>query len=292
MKTKILVALILVVILVIVVIWKRWMCMKCGCDIRKYTFDRVPKDDNCKCECKVPDFNPPICHTKARYWLSGGDADSLAVSDVNARDLLTLILTFVTWNTITDGVHKFLWVESKSVPSPGHVSSVTSLPLLGLFAGINYDHVDGTEFATTNLNNYTAICVASTSSGNLTSTELNALTSRSLDILNFTKQGGSIAVFAGLESNSYDWLPISITVSQVAHNSGFTATAIGSNFGLTLPTMEYPHSLIFSSYPSTILTPAERNNSDVTSLISSDTTIKNVCIDKKIDIPDTSQLCN
>lgn len=266
--------------------------MKCGCDIKKFTFDKCPKDKKCTCTCKAPEFNPPICHTKARYWLSGGDADALAVSDPNARDLITLILNFVTWSTLLDGVHKFLWVESKAVPLPGHVISATSLPLLGLTPGLNYDHVDGSEFATTNLNNYTAICVASTASGNLTTSELSSLVSRSLDILNFTKQGGSVAVFVGLESNSYDWLPISVTISQVVHNSGFTSTAIGSNFGLTSPTMEYPHDAIFASYPVDILTPAEKNGFDVTSLISSDTTLKNVCIDKKIDIPDTSNLCN
>lgn len=292
MRTKILIALILLIILVIVILWKRWICQKCGCDTRKYEFD-VPKTvEPCKCSCKVPDYNPPICHMTPRYWFSGGDADALAVSNSNARDLVTLILTYVTWGTVGDSAHKFLWVESKAPPLVSHVTSATCLPLLGLTLGVDYDWMDGTEFTTANLNTYTAICVASTSAGMLTSIELNALNSRSLDIVNFTKQGGSIAMFAGLETNSYSWLPVAISVSQVANNSGFSATAIGSNFGLTSPTMEYAHSLTFVSYPTDILIPAEKHGVDVTSIMSSTNLLSNPCVDLKIDIPDTSNLCN
>jgi hypothetical protein len=295
MKTKILVALILLVTLVIIIMWKRWICTKCGCDTRKYDFDvdpvPTPPGPGCKCTCLVPENNPSICHVEARYWLSGGDGDALAVSDVNSQNLLSLILTFATWDTLGDGSHKFLWVESKSAPSPGHVTAATALPLLGLNMGIDYDWVDGTELATSNLNAYTAICVASTSTGMLTASELTTLHSRSVDILNFTKQGGSLVVFAGLEPNSYTWMPVAVSTSPVLNLSGFTATAIGSNVGLSPPTMEYPHSLIFDSYPTNILIPAETNDANPTSLISKSTRTFNPCLDKKTEIPDTSSLC-
>lgn len=295
MKTKILVALILLIILVIVIIWKRWICMKCGCHTKRYNFDVprvIPPTPGCKCTCLIPENNPPICHMEARYWLSGGDGDARAVSDIDAQSLLDLILMFATWDTLGDGNHKFLWVEAKSTPSLGHVTAATALPLLGLNIGIDYDWVDGTELITSNLNDYTAICVASTMTGMLTSVELNTLHSRSFDILNFTKQGGSLVVFAGLETNSYTWLPIAISVSQIVNVSGFTATAKGSSVGLTTLTIEYPHSLIFTSYPSNILIAAEKHGTDDTSLISKSTAITNPCLDRKIEIPDNSTLCD
>jgi hypothetical protein len=213
------------------------------------------------------------------------------VTDANARSLLSLILTFATWETLGDGSHKFLWVESKSAPSPGHVTSAAALPLLGLNAGIDYDWVDGSELATSNLNDYTAICVASTLKGMLTAVELTTLHSRASDVLNFTKQGGSLVVFAGLAPNSYTWIPIAISASQVANLSGFSATAIGSSVGLSPPTMEYPHSLIFASYPSNVLISAENHGSNSTTLISKSSTPSNPCLDKKTDIPDMTHLC-
>ena len=143
----------------IVILWKRWICQTCGRDTKKYDFDVPRKVEPCKCTCRVPDPNPSICHIAPRYWFSGGDADALAVSDVNARDLMTLILTYVTWNTLADGSHKFLWIESKAPPLVGHVTAATSLPLLGLTLGVDYDWMDGTEFNTANLNAYTAICI-------------------------------------------------------------------------------------------------------------------------------------
>jgi hypothetical protein len=291
MKTKILTALILLIILVIIVLWKRWTCQTCGCDTKRYEFDVPRPVEPCKCTCKVPDPNPSICHMNPRYWFSGGDADALAVSDPNARDLMTLVLTYVTWGTLADGSHKFLWIESKASPPPGHVTAATGLTLLGLTVGVDFDWMDGTELTTANLNTYTAIGVASSSAGMLTSVELNALQARAMDIQNFTKQGGSIAMFAGLDPNSYSWLPVSLSTSLVSHVSGFSATAIGSNFGLTSATMEYPHSLTFTSYPNTILIPAEKNGGDVTSLMSVNTANSNPCLDRKIDIPDTSYLC-
>jgi hypothetical protein len=289
MKTKILVALILLIILVIVIIWKRWMCMQCGCDTKKYEFKVEPR--KCTRECLVPEYNPAICHTKARYWLSGGDADVRAISDLDARSLMNLILNFGTWDTLGDGSHKFLWIESKSTPTWGHSTAATALPLLGLTLGVDYDWVNGSEFDTVDLNQYTAICVASTMAGMLTSLELTKLHARKNDIRDFAIQGGSIVMFAGLEPNSYTWLPFSVITSNLSIASGFTATAFGSNVGLTSPTMEYPHRLIFLGYPTDRLIPAEKHSSRNTTLISKHTNITNTCLDKKVDIPNTSGLC-
>lgn len=296
MKKKVLTALILLIILVIIIVWKRWLCLECREEKSIFVFDVPGKVDPpgppCSCKCITPLNDIPSCNSQPRYWLPGSDVDAQSVSDPNFRSLMLKILDFATWNTVGDGTHKFLWVESKNVPSPSHVTSASVLPLLGLTLGIDYDWVDGTEFLSVDVNLYTAICTASSQGGSLTSSELNALQSRSLELQQYHKHGGGFAVFPALITNGYSWLPISITTSNFSSSSGFTPTAAGSSLGLTSIMLNHQHEVSFVTYPQDILLPLEMNGTTITGLVSDPQNKENPCLDKKVTVPDYTGLCS
>lgn len=295
MQKKILIALILLIILVIIVVWKRWYCLECGAISPHFEFkvphEVTPNPPTCDCKCISPANDVPQCNSHPRVWICGGDVDTMSISNGDLHNLMRMILEFATWNSLGDGTHKFLWVESKSTPTLGKVTSANVLPTLGLTLGTDYDWVDGSEFATVNLNLYTAIATASSNTGMLTSTELNALQTRSLEISDYAKQGGGFVVFPETTTGAYQWLPFSISSSLLQTTSGYSATASGSLFGLTSLTMEYQHEVVFDSYDLDVLIPAEKNGINVTSLMSDPNFKDNPCLDRKATIVNYGNIC-
>jgi hypothetical protein len=78
----------------------------------------------------------------------------------------------------------------------GHRIGEAGLGTLGLTLGTNYDRVNGAEFASVDLSNYTAIAVASAFGGLLTRAELDALIARSDDIADYVNAGGGLLALA------------------------------------------------------------------------------------------------
>ncbi len=174
-------------------------------------------------------------------FLTGHDPDFHAQGSAGAANLLRAGLNFVTGNTLTDGVHKFLWVESRISPPGGHRTGELGLNAIGLTLGTNYDRADATEFASANLSNHTAIAVASSFGGLLRQAELDALIARKTDIQNFVNAGGGVLALAECAASNpacqadlagsnpaslYGYLPVS--VSSIPPTTPFTVTPAGA----------------------------------------------------------------
>jgi len=184
-------------------------------------------------------------------FLTGHDPDFHSQFSVGAQSFFNTALDYVMGGTLNDNVHKLLWVESFLAPTSGHVTGANSLPLLGLTAGVDYDVVDGAGFATADLSQYTAIGVASTFGGMLTSAELNALIARSADIAAFVNSG--LGIFASAEcvpaqcggadnltvphGAFYSFLPV--VASSIANADPYTLTAFGASFGFDAAAQGY-----------------------------------------------------
>jgi hypothetical protein len=168
--------------------------------------------------------------------------------------LLRVGLTFALDGFFNDNVHKFLWVESALPVTGGHRrGSDAGLPAIGLTSGQDFDIVDAVGFATANLGDYSAIGVASSFGGMLTSAELNAMILRSDDIKAFINAGGGL--FASAECDTpgsacdasnmaaphgamYGYLPV--TVSSIPPSPPFTVTSFGASLGLTTDDVNDP----------------------------------------------------
>jgi hypothetical protein len=179
-------------------------------------------------------------------FLTGHDPDFHSQGSVGAQHLLEAGLDFVTGNTEDVAGHRFLWVESR-IPTPGgHLIGENGLASLGLTLGVNYDRANAAELATVNFSNYTAIVIASSFGGLLTSAELNELIARQTDIQTFINAGGGLfasaecisgmtncdgQLMAGETANRlFGYLPI--TVPSISESAPFTVTAFGASLGL------------------------------------------------------------
>jgi hypothetical protein len=187
----------------------------------------------------------PATTSAGPIFLTGHDPDFHSQGQVDAASFFTTALDFVMGGTLNDNTHKLLWVESKLAPNSGHLTGANGLITIGLTAGIDYDVVNAAEFAAADLSQYTAIGVASTFGGMLTSAELNALIARSADIAAFVNSGRGI--FASAECNAaecggadnltvahgafYSFLPV--VASSIANADPYTLTAFGDAFGFT-----------------------------------------------------------
>jgi hypothetical protein len=179
-----------------------------------------------------------------KVYLTGHDPDfHSAVGQPDGQIQLKTALNFVTGGTYNDGSTKFLWVESNLPATSGHVVGFTGLSTVGVGAG-NVDRVDAAGFATVNLANYSAIVVASTFGGMLTSAEINAMIARNTDIANYINAGHGLAAFAECFQTSacdgsntivpttpFGYLPI--TVTSVDTVAPYHVTAYGASLGLT-----------------------------------------------------------
>jgi len=178
-----------------------------------------------------------------KVFLTGHDPDFHAQGQLDGQIQLKVALNYVTGGTYNDGSTKFLWVESNLSPDGNHRVGFDGLSFVGVGAG-NVDRVDAAGFATVDLSDYSAIVVASTFGGMLTSAEINAMIARSGDIASFINSGHGLAAFAEcfqtsacIGSNTVDpttpfgYLPI--TVTSVDTVAPYHVTAFGAGLGLT-----------------------------------------------------------
>jgi hypothetical protein len=177
-------------------------------------------------------------------FLTGHDPDFHSQDSAGAAVLLSTGLNFAMGGLLNDNVHKFLWVESANAPDGGHRIGQNGLTTIGLIVGQDYDVARAADLATVNFSNYTAIGVASTFGGMLTSAEINALIARQADITAFINAGGGLFASAECDSGSncnasnvaaphgamYGYLPIA--ASSVDTTSPYTVTAYGASLGL------------------------------------------------------------
>ena len=178
-----------------------------------------------------------------KVFLTGHDPDFHAQGQVDGQIQLNVALNYVTGGSYDDGHTKFLWVESNLAATGGHRVGFDGLAAIGVGAG-NVDRVDAAGFASVNLSNYSAIVVASTFGGMLTSAEINAMIARNGDIASFINAGHGLAAFAECFQTSacdgsntvvpttpFGYLPI--TVTSVDTFAPYHVTAFGQSLGLT-----------------------------------------------------------
>jgi hypothetical protein len=179
-----------------------------------------------------------------KVYLTGHDPDFHAQGQADGQAQLNVALNYVTGGTYNDGSTKFLWVESFNAATSGHRVGFDGLSFIGVGAG-NVDRVDATGFATADLSKYSAIVVASSFGGMLTSAEINAMIARSSDIAGFINSGHGLAAFAECAPSSgvcdasnisagtdlFGYLPI--TVTSVDTVAPYHVTALGASLGLT-----------------------------------------------------------
>lgn len=176
-------------------------------------------------------------------YLTGHDPDFHAQSQLSGQNQLNVALNFVTGGSYNDGSTQFLWVESNLAATSGHLVGFDGLAAIGVGAG-NVTRVDAGGLAGVNFADYSAIVVASTFGGMLTSAEINALIARSGDIATFINGGGGLAAFAEcfqtaacdgsntvVPTTPFGYLPISVT--SVDTLAPYTVTAYGASLGLT-----------------------------------------------------------
>ena len=181
-----------------------------------------------------------------RVLLTGHDPDFHAQSQQSGKDQLNIFLNYATSGTYNGGLKKFLWVESNLAPGSGHLVGEAGLTSIGLALGTNFDAVDAAGLAALpNFNAYSAIVVASSFGGMLTSAEINELIARSADIAGFVNAGGGLAALSECAptsgfcigdnitsgTNLFGFVPVS--VSSVGTTSPYTVTPFGAGLGLT-----------------------------------------------------------
>lgn len=180
-------------------------------------------------------------------FLTGHDPDFHSQGSLGAQHLLEAGLDFVTGDTEDVLGHKFLWVESRPVSVPGgHLIGQNGLTTLGLTLGVNYDRANAAEFATVDLSAYSAIVIASSFGGLLSSAELDELINRKTDIQNFINAGGGLMAMAECINGQancqgdlmvgetadrlFGYLPIS--APSISTAAPYTVTAFGASLGL------------------------------------------------------------
>ncbi|MGA9382344.1 MAG: PEP-CTERM sorting domain-containing protein [Phormidium sp.] len=184
-------------------------------------------------------------------FLTGHDSDFHAFLGGNfngAQNINKTAINYVMdseFNTfVSNGVNKFLFVESKITPPVGHTNGVKGIIASGYTPGINFDHHDFTtlnsaldQLGTT----YSAIVVASDFGGILRQAELDILNTRSSDIISFLNAGGGL--YAMAEGNSgvgltpkgghYGFLPfVASSLAQGGHEENYSVTPFGASLGL------------------------------------------------------------
>lgn len=196
----------------------------------------------------------PATTSAGPIFLTGHDPDFHSQGQPDAGSFFTTALDFVMGGNLNDNVHKLLWVESFLPVNSGHLVGADGLISIGLTAGIDYDVVDAAGFAAADLSQYSAIGVASTFGGMLTSAELNALIARKTDIASFVNAGGGlfasaeceVATFAGCGGADNLTAPhgalfgfVPVGASPVGTFPPYTLTAFGSTFGFDAQAIAY-----------------------------------------------------
>ena len=195
---------------------------------------------------------PAWADTVGSIFLTGHDPDFHAWVGGNAlgaQHINQVAINFVTDPAFNPyaaaGVNKFLFVESKISPPPGHVDGENGIIFSGYTAGVDYDVATAATLAaalgqlgTT----YDAIVIASDFGGILTQAELDILNANSGLIISFLNSGGGLYAMAesdsgaGLTPNGgwFNYLPCVVPNAQKDQSeAGFTVTPFGAGLGLT-----------------------------------------------------------
>lgn len=177
------------------------------------------------------------------YHITVGENETGAINF--ARSTLNF-LTDPAYNTfVGNGINKFLFVESKQPPPPGHVITANTPTILGFTPGVDYEaHDASTLNAELDLlgTKYNSIVVPSDYGANFSQAELDVLNSRRDDITNFLNAGGGIVV--GPQSNlgagltprggRYGFLPFDVPARVFAEVSTISpVTPFGASIGYT-----------------------------------------------------------
>lgn len=180
-----------------------------------------------------------------KIFITGHDPDFHAQGQLSGQRQLQVGLSFVTNGTYDDGIQRFLWVESRLDPPSGFRTGELGLSAIGLTLGVHYDRVNAAELAGVDFSLYSAIAVASSFGGMLTSAEINALIARQADIAAFVNAGGGVMALAecfptsGFCTSSnvdagtdlFGFLPVD--VSSVGTTAPYQVTPFGAALGLT-----------------------------------------------------------
>jgi hypothetical protein len=194
-------------------------------------------------------FNIPIPARAGQLFLSGHDPDFHASQGLNptgAQHIIQDSLTFAR-NGNTAPI-MLLETSTANLGLGDHADSELGLIAAGYSAatspGNHYVKLSATQFVTANLSQFSALFIPSDHGGTLTGDDINALSARSGDILNYLNAGGGLVAFAedgnrtppttGPQPPSFGFLgavlsPVSLQQSE----SGFTLTAAGASLGLT-----------------------------------------------------------
>ncbi len=120
-------------------------------------------------------------------FISGHDPDFHAALGGNAAGAQHIIQQSLAFAR-NGASAKFLVIQSNTdnVALGDHTDSLGGLAASGFTNGVDFDVINATNFATTDLSLYSALFVPSDHGGTLTGTDLDALVARSGDILNYT----------------------------------------------------------------------------------------------------------
>jgi hypothetical protein len=191
----------------------------------------------------------PIPSLAGQIFLSGHDPDFHASQGLNAPGAQHIIQDSLTFARNGNTAPILLLETSTANLSLGdHADSEQGLIASGYSAastpGNHYVKVSATQFATTNLSQFSALFIPSDHGGTLTGDDLKALIARSGDILNYLNAGGGLVAFAedGMRTLSttspqppnFGFLGAVLNASPLGQSeSGFTLTAAGAALGLT-----------------------------------------------------------
>jgi hypothetical protein len=178
-------------------------------------------------------------------FLTGHDPDFHAQGSGGAAVLLRTGLNFAMGGLLNDNIHKFLWVESANAPDGGHLVGQNGLVAIGLTLGQDFDVARAGDLTSVDFTQYTAVGVASTFGGMLTSAEINALIARAADLALFINGGGGLFAAAECDGGNncntsnvaaphgamYGYLPIA--ASSISTTEPYTVTLYGESLGLT-----------------------------------------------------------
>jgi hypothetical protein len=184
-------------------------------------------------------------------FLTGHDPDWHALAGSNslgAEHINQAGIQFVTdpaYNVFAAaGIHKFLWVSSKTPPPGIYLDTTAGLVASGFVEGTDFDRADASTLpaALGQLGStYAAIVIASDFGGILTQAELDILDANSAVIIEFLNRGGGLCAmaetspdFGGLASTGFfGFLPFVLTsVPTGEAESSNSLTVFGAGLGL------------------------------------------------------------
>ena len=197
-------------------------------------------------------------------FVSGHDSDFHALNGntVGAQNIIDRALDF----TRDGNTEPILFIQSSTanLALGDHLNSelglVASGYTAGATAGDHYVKVDAAGFLTADLSLYSAIFIPSDHGGTLTGDDLQAINSRTSDILSYLNSGGGLVAFAedgfrtaasvGPQPDNFGYLPFLVTSAPLGEfENGNTLTPFGSSLGLLNSDINgnYSHNVFLST---------------------------------------------